>query len=157
MAKSDLKSCVVFRSSAFNANWPNSELGVEKMEELGKDCAEFLAQKLRQRKGITEVSGIDRDDWGWSFYVNIGREKYALIVMGAMGPQPIYWWTIQVRPAGLLWRLLRRSRKHFSNLLRIVDDVLKGTDSITDVAWATPEEYLALSDVETLEARRNRR
>lgn len=124
------------------------------MEELGKDCAEFLAQQLRVRDGIADIGDVERDDWGWSFDLTIDREMYSVRILGAMGPQPIYWWSVQVLPLGFFSWLLRRPRKSFAELLKVLDQVLISTDGITDVTWTTAEEYLSLPDVQTLEAKR---
>lgn len=126
------------------------------MEELGRDCAEFLSQRLRGRDGINDVGEIVRDDWGWGFDVTLSGEMYYVRIMGAMGPQPIYWWSVQVLPLGFFSWVLRRPRKHFVELLTTLDQVLISTDGITDVTWTTDEQYLSL-DLQTLEAKRKRR
>ncbi|HZL88008.1 MAG TPA: hypothetical protein VFB96_06490 [Pirellulaceae bacterium] len=127
------------------------------MEELGRDCAEFLAQQLRGRNGITDIGNAEREDWGWSFDVTLGGEMYVLNISGTMGPQPIYWWSVQILPIGFFSWLLRRPRKHFAELLKIVDQVLISTVGISDVTWTTVKEYLLLPDVQTLEAKRKGR
>jgi hypothetical protein len=76
MTKTDLKTCVAFRSRLFNVDWPNEELGVELPEELGKDCAEFLINSLRSHSSLSHISDADRDDWGWCLDVAFDEERY---------------------------------------------------------------------------------
>ena len=155
MAPKDIQTCVIFRSTRFATNWPDQAAGVATMNELGMDCAQFIASHLRGHDSIDDVGDIEPDDWGWIVDLTIHGEAYELRVLGAMGPQPIYWWTVQLIPLGFLSQLFSRNRKHCNELVQILNLLLTQTDGITDVTWMTTKEYMSLPDLRTLESRRN--
>jgi hypothetical protein len=123
-------------------------------EEIpGRDLAEFLAEKLRQ-KGLV-VRPLEKDEIPPTIIVTSGSIEYPVTVCPSIYI-PSYWEIDCPRTTGLIGRLLGKSEEaELKNLTDAIAEILRDDQTITHIKWYRnyPErldEYVHTSSVKYL-------
>ncbi len=130
--KQSAKTCLVFRSTAFNTSEPKEYFINECC--FGDDLARWLMVELRS-KGYSTVGEPGQEDFGWYFTFEVEGVKHDAVI----GHRPISddgeseWLCWIERTAGLLGSLAGRRNDIDPQAVQVLQSVLQSSPLITDV------------------------
>lgn len=130
-----LKTCAVFRSTAFNTT--NSKPEYVHQGNCGDDVVLWLADKLRDRGTWIEEEEPSQEDHGWYLTFRRNDILYDLIVSYAPENGGAPRWLVSIeRGFGLLGSLFGRRYKRVEvEVVRLVNDILQKAEECRGVRW----------------------
>lgn len=129
-----LRTCVTFRSEAFNSSNPKPEF--LHPENFGDDVVRWLMAKLRDRQIALDDQDPAQEDHGWYVTFRSNELLFDLIVSYAPLNDTPRWLVSVERSVGLFGSLVgQRHRGVTVEALQVIDGILQRSEQCRDVRW----------------------
>lgn len=133
--KNEPRTCVTFRSSAFNTTESKDEY--INPENYGDDLAKWVMREL-QIRGVEVDAELGQEDYGWYFGFRSGGSKYHFIV----GWRDDDWVGWVERDAGFLPSLFgARTKDIQTDAPQIIHSVLSESTLIDNLRWHFSKDF----------------
>jgi hypothetical protein len=129
-----LRTCVTFKSDAFNASNPKPEF--VHPENFGDDVVRWFMTKLRDRQVDVDEDDPSQEDHGWYLTFRFNELLFDLVVSFVPANDTARWLVSLERSVGLFGSMIgQRHRGVTVDAVRLVNDILQASAECRDVEW----------------------
>jgi hypothetical protein len=129
-----LRTCVTFKSNAFNITNPKPEF--VHPENFGDDVVRWFMTKFRNRQIAVDDEDPSQEDHGWYMTFRFNDLLYDVVVSYAPTNDAARWLVALERSVGLFGSIIGQ-RHHGVRVeaVRLVHDILQASEECRDVQW----------------------
>lgn len=129
-----LRTCVTFKSDAFNTSKPKPEF--VHPENFGDDVVRWFMAKLRDRQIDVDEEDPSQEDHGWYATFRLKDLLFDLVVSFAPANNTARWLVSLERSVGLFGSMIGQRRRGVTvESVRLVNGILQTSEECRDVEW----------------------